>query len=281
MSDLFIFLSSDLPSMKKIKIIFGYYLFSRVGSLKILGIKLGYKSGLRNHSLLILKEIFLNQVYSFTKYTDAKLKSTQGVIIDIGANIGISTAYFRNLYPGVKLIAIEASPINYHQLLKNIGVNKFQNIETINCFISNNNGLTKFYHHRDKPGGSFGEGFKSKDSKSLEEFNVKTKKISDIINFHKNIVIKIDVEGAEYKILEDLALSKNISEVIEIIVEVSTCNLTHYNNLNMVLNNFYQLGFEAIFISDYTVSLLKAKSRQGHLQLVLFREPKSSFANLS
>ena len=271
LSDLFIFLSSDLPSIQKLKIILGYYLFSRVGRLKILGIKLGYNSGLRNHSLLILKEIFLNQVYSFTKTTDSKLKSTQGVIIDIGANIGISTSYFRNKYPGVKLIAIEASPINYHQLIKNIDVNKFQNIETINCFISNNDELTKFYHRRDKPGGSFGEGFKSKDSKSLEEFDVKTKKISDIINLHKNIVIKIDVEGAEYKILEDLALSKNISEVIEIIVEVSTCNLTHYNNLNMVLNNFYQLGFEARFISDYTNKLLKNKSRQGHLQLILLR----------
>ena len=65
--------------------------------------KLEYLPGLKNHSLLILKEIFLNNIYTFTKATDQKLKSLQekegGVILDIGANIGIATAYFKNKYP--------------------------------------------------------------------------------------------------------------------------------------------------------------------------------------
>jgi FkbM family methyltransferase len=270
-SDLFVFLSTDLRCTHKARIAIGYYFFSRFGRLKILGLKLTYDQGSSNHSLLILREIFLNQIYSFTKTTDLKLKTKQGVIIDIGANIGIATAYFKKTYPDTKLVAIEASPTNYLNLIKNIEVNKFQNIETINCFISNSNAVIKFYHNIYKPGGSFGEGFKPKGYNNFEEFNVNTRKISEIIRPYKNIVIKIDVEGAEYKILEDLASSENIDEVIEIIVEVSTSNLEQYNNLNVVLNRFFDLGFEPRILSDYTIKSLRDKSKQGHLQLSLVR----------
>lgn len=76
-SDLFFFLSLDLPRIQKFRIVLGYYFFSRCSSLKILGMKLEYSPGLRNHSLLILKEIFLNNIYTFTKVTDQKLKSLQ------------------------------------------------------------------------------------------------------------------------------------------------------------------------------------------------------------
>jgi FkbM family methyltransferase len=217
------------------------------------------------------KQIFLNQVYSFTEDTDSKLKSSPGVIIDIGANIGISIAYFRSKYPNTKLIAIEASPINYLQLKKNIEENNFQNVEAINCFLANKNGVTKFYHNVDKPGGSFGEGFKHKNSNKFEEFDVNTAKLSDLINSYKNIVIKIDVEGAEYQILKDLAASNIISQVIEITIEISTQIQKHYNDLNEVINDFYNLGFEPRVISDYTTNYLKNKSKQGHLQLILIR----------
>jgi FkbM family methyltransferase len=239
--------------------------------------KLEYLPGSKNHSLLILKEIFLNNIYTFTKATDQKLKSLQekdggeGVILDIGANIGIATAYFKDKYPNIRVIAIEASPINYNQLIKNIEVNKFKNIVTINKFVSRKNEQICFYHLKHKPGGSFGEGYKFADPSVTKEFDVETIKIDDVIKGLKNIVIKIDVEGAEYEILEDLALSENVSEVLEITAEVSTFNQADYEKLNMVLNSFYNLGFEPRFISDYGITHLKNKSKQGHLQLTLLK----------
>jgi FkbM family methyltransferase len=269
------FLFSDLPKVYKLRIVLGYYITSRFSLIQILGMNLNYLKGSRNHQLLILKDIFLNQIYTFTDATDKKLKilNQDAIIIDIGANIGIATAYFKNKYPSVKLLAIEASPITYKYLVKNIQNNNFQNTEAINCFISNENSQIKFYHHISHPGGSFGENYRMKDSSKLDEFDVKTLQIKDVIAGFQNLVIKIDVEGAEYDILNDLATSQDISEVIEITVEVSTFNLSDYKKLNRVLIDFYQLGFEARFISDYTSSALRAKLFQGHLQLVLFRNP--------
>ena len=177
-SDLLVFLFSDLPRVQKFKIALGYYILSRYGSIKILGMKLQYSKGSRNHSLLILKDIFLNQIYTFTNASDYKLKNSgeDVVIIDIGANIGMATAYFKNRYPSVKLIAIETSPINYQQLVRNIEVNKFENTSAINCFISDKNEQIQFYHDISKPGGSFGENYRIKGSSNLNEFDVKTKK---------------------------------------------------------------------------------------------------------
>jgi FkbM family methyltransferase len=237
--------------------------------------KLEYPIGSKNHSLLILKEIFLNNVYTFTKATDQKLKSLQekdgGVILDIGANIGIATAYFKDKYPNIRVIAIEASPINYNHLIRNIEFNKLKNIVTINKFVSRKNEQICFYHHKQKPGGSFGEGYRFTNPSGLKEFVVDTVKIDDVINGLKNIVIKIDVEGAEYEILEDLAISENISEVLEITAEVSTYNQVDYEKLNMAINSFYKLGFEPRFISDYRIMHLKNQSKQGHLQMILFK----------
>lgn len=271
LSELFAFLSLDLKKIEKLRIILGCYVFSKFGVIKILGLRLRFNQGLRDHSLLILKEIFLNQNYAFTNTTDFRLKSQGGVIVDIGANIGISTAYFKNLYPTVNLVAIEASPINYKILVENMRANNFK-VETINCFVSNLSGSIKFHHNLLKPGASHGEGFKQKVSIQNEEFTVKMMKLSDLISGYKGIVLKIDVEGAEYEILKDLAFSENISEVMEIIVEVSTRNIKHFNELNRVMNYFYNHGFDSRIISDYTAKMLKTQSKQGHLQLVLFRK---------
>ena len=271
MLDLFAFLEFHLSKIQKLRIVLAYYLFSRFNHIKILGMQLSYGSDSKNHYLLILKEIFLNQIYSFTKTTDLKLKAHPGVIIDVGANIGLSVAYFKNKYPETKLIAIEASPINYLYLENNIKVNNFNNIKLINCFVSNENKIIEFYHDMNKPGGSFGKDFKSKDSPDLIKFEIRAEKLTNFISGQKNIVIKIDAEGSEYVILSDIASSKNISEVIEITAEVTASSQADLNNLNNVMNDFHKLGFESRFISNYSIKALRNASSQGHLQLVLFR----------
>jgi FkbM family methyltransferase len=266
------FFSSDLHLAIKVRILVGYYFLSRNKSINILGIRIRYSPDTKNHSLLILKEIFINRIYTFTEPVDVKLKAGKpSTIIDVGANVGIAVAYFRQRYPDTRIIAIEASPINYEYLSLNIKNNNIQNIKTINAFCSNVNSSTDFYHNFDKPGGSFGKGFKSQP-KNSKQFLIDTKKLSQIISDYNNIVIKIDVEGAEYLILEDLSTSKNLSEVLEITAEVSVRSLRDYEKLLEIISVFSALGFESRLICDYSVNFLKNKSKQDHLQLILLRQ---------
>jgi FkbM family methyltransferase len=278
------FLFSELPIIQKIRILLGYLLLSRVGTtLKILGMRLTYEVNLKNYYLMLLKEVFLDDIYTFTTATHQKLsdlekdanKSARGgggaLIVDVGANIGITTAFLKNRYPKTYLIAIEASPINYNFLNKNVDLNKFTNIETLNCFVSNNEKHIKFFHNKNRPGGSYGTGFKEASTKELIKFDVKTKKLSKIIAGFKNIVIKIDVEGAEYLILDDLKSSKSIDEILEIVVEISIYNISCFNALNKVIRDYIRLGFSPRFVSDYQPLDRKKRSLQGHLLLILFR----------
>ncbi|WP_144033539.1 hypothetical protein [Sphingomonas guangdongensis] len=50
--------------------------------------------------------IFLEEIYRFVT------RSTAPVIIDCGANTGVSVAYFKRTYPDASITAVEADPAN-------------------------------------------------------------------------------------------------------------------------------------------------------------------------
>lgn len=268
------FVEIDLPLLQSFNLMIDYYIRSRIGAVKIGVIKLVDEKYMRGKTLMIVKAIFLQEVYSFSPLTQNALKNSfknRVTIIDVGANIGVSTTYFKSKYPSAKIISIEASPRNFMLLKNNIAINNFHGVELINSFVGRNTGKINFYHNISSPGGSFGEGFKSKGTSELQKFVVNKQRLSDIIRNLRNIIIKIDVEGAEYEIFNDLASSKNINQVIEIVAEVSIFTQQHFNVLNSILKKFDTLGFEPRLISDYNVSLLKQGVKQGHMQLSLVR----------
>lgn len=62
----------------------------------------------------VFKHIFVLREYEpFDDLVNPKL------IIDCGANVGMSTAYFLTRFPGAKVVAVEPDPGNFQQLLHN------------------------------------------------------------------------------------------------------------------------------------------------------------------
>src|SRR5687768_3676011 len=61
----------------------------------------------------VFGQIFLKHEY------DLNLGFEPKVIIDGGANIGLSSVYFKNKYPNAKIIAIEPDEDNFEMLRKN------------------------------------------------------------------------------------------------------------------------------------------------------------------
>ena len=70
-----------------------------------------------------VKEIIEKNIYQFKSSNDSP------VIIDCGANIGMSVVYFKRLYPKSKLIAFEPDPTLFEMLSKNIKNFNFDNVE--------------------------------------------------------------------------------------------------------------------------------------------------------
>ena len=59
-----------------------------------------------------------NSIHAFNEFNYNFKIPENGVILDCGANIGISTTYFAEKYPHALIIALEPSPINFEFLQK-------------------------------------------------------------------------------------------------------------------------------------------------------------------
>ena len=125
------------------------------------------------------------------------------VVIDVGANIGYYTLIFAKLVGNTgKVIAFEPEPKNFEILKKNVSINKLTNVILEQKIVSSTNGKTKLFlantgivgHHTTPTKNS--TNFIEVDSVTLDDYFL-TNNISKKINF-----LKIDVEGAEIKVLE-------------------------------------------------------------------------------
>lgn len=68
-----------------------------------------------------------------------KLNLKQGLIVNIGSNIGFYTIHFAQKFPNHKILAIEPNPEVFPLLIKNIEINGLtQRIKTLNACISDN-----------------------------------------------------------------------------------------------------------------------------------------------
>lgn len=166
------------------------------------------------------KEIYLNGFYEREQITFLKKICNQNKIthfLDIGANIGYYTLKFQNI---ANIYAFEPNKKNYLRLTQNINLNKL-NIETYNFGLSNTNSISEiWYTDQNKMGGS---AVYDKSDTELKNYNKKNifkekillKKLDDVLDFKNlNILIKIDVERHEKKVLEGMRNLINLNNIV-------------------------------------------------------------------
>src|SRR5688572_6723308 len=139
-----------------------------------------------------LKEIFAEEVYNIKFY------SSSPKIMDCGANIGLSVLYFKNKYPGAKIIAFEPDPLNFALLKKNIESNGYLDVDLRNEAIWKNNTPIEFVSD-----GTLGS--KINDAGNNKNIvSIKATRLKDLLS-EKIDFLKLDIEGAEYEVLKDCA----------------------------------------------------------------------------
>jgi FkbM family methyltransferase len=72
--------------------------------------------GIRPHSVdrVTYREVFLEGIYRYEHYGNPK------VIVDAGANIGLTSLYYSILFPAAKVLALEPDPGNFSLLRRNV-----------------------------------------------------------------------------------------------------------------------------------------------------------------
>jgi FkbM family methyltransferase len=136
------------------------------------------------------EHVFIDHCYRFNLVEQPK------IIVDAGANAGMSAAYFAINYPSATIIAVEPEPSNFAVLTQN--ALRFPSIVPVNAALWNQDNVVST---NDTKGGKWGA--------RVEEYDggiaVRALTMTTLLREHKVDkvdILKMDVEGAECEILE-------------------------------------------------------------------------------
>jgi FkbM family methyltransferase len=144
------------------------------------------------------KKIFLDLEYNFPVNTSPE------IIVDAGANTGLSAIYFANKFPKSKILALEPEASNF-DLLK-INVSPYSNIIAVQCALWDR--CTEI----DVTDPGIGKwGFNTKEKSQSKESDrichsthgVTVDRIIEQWRLEKIDLLKIDIEGAEKEVFRD------------------------------------------------------------------------------
>lgn len=172
--------------------------------------------------LFIINEILVSKCYQFRLPNEQKVS-----IIDIGMNVGIASLYFASLPYVNEIFSFEPFNLTFEFALKNLSLNpklstkihpmKYglgSKAQLIKSFFNNNNlGINSVVQKNQiSDGPTFSDILEIKNA---------SKEVNKILNDRPqdNFVIKLDAEGAEYKIIKDLFRHRLNSRIIGIIIE--------------------------------------------------------------
>jgi FkbM family methyltransferase len=147
-------------------------------------------------------------------FIDKGFSERKAVIVDLGACLGEFTREFSERFNGIeKSILIEANPTNFNL------IEEMENVNKLNRFISTvPEGFEIFREDPKSPynGTSMFTYFENPVEHKIERITVD--KILEIYNIEKIDILKIDIEGAEYDLLENIS-QKTLDKIDQITVE--------------------------------------------------------------
>ncbi|MBI2645763.1 MAG: FkbM family methyltransferase [Deltaproteobacteria bacterium] len=126
------------------------------------------------------------------------------VILDIGGNIGIAAVYFARRFPNAKIYSFEPVLENFEILQKNIS--SYPNITAFHVALGDKTIMASLFSSKDKTNHG-GYSFFSRLNDAASSISVEVQHAGDFLeknNIAEIDLIKIDAEGAEYKILTSL-----------------------------------------------------------------------------
>lgn len=135
------------------------------------------------------RDIFVDEVYRFNAETSTPL------ILDCGANVGLSCLYFKHLYPKAIILAYEADRKIVRHLESNLARNGAKDVRVHNkaCWI-HDEGVT--FEADGADGGHIGSASGSAAVPSI--------RIRDVLAQVPSVsMLKMDIEGAEVEVLLD------------------------------------------------------------------------------
>jgi FkbM family methyltransferase len=139
----------------------------------------------------------LNEVLVLKVYDRAPLSREPRTILDLGSHIGASVLFWREKFPDARIVAVEPDPASFRRLARN--VESLPAVELRNLAVSDVEGTSVFY--------SAQQAWISSLSEAGRPVLVQSYTLSSLVSELADVdLLKIDIEGAEHRILRDLGL---------------------------------------------------------------------------
>lgn len=172
-----------------------------------------------------MQEIIVEEIYRQELPADA-------LILDCGANIGISVIYLKEKFPHSTVIAFEPDDSNFELLKKNVASFGLQNVSIRKEAVWTENTTLNF-----KSDGTMGS--KIEQTSSTSTVSVKATRLKDLLNQPVGF-LKIDIEGAEYEVLKDI--QEDLKNVQNMFLEYHG-SFSQNKELTHIFNILSQAGF--------------------------------------
>lgn len=185
----------------------------------------------------IIKSVLIDRSEYHLPKTDPK------VIVDIGANIGVTAVLFSVAYPNAEIHCYEPHPVNYEILLKNS--QPYKNLVLHQFALGNFNGEALLKDSNDPTNYA---GYSFHDGRQVGT-RVKVVRASDaLLPLGQIDIMKLDCEGSEYEIFQDFADHVTRAEFI--------MGEMHGNNDFKILDLLYK---------DFFIGVTKSLDQQFYL----------------
>jgi FkbM family methyltransferase len=158
----------------------------------------------------MFEEIFLRKQYHFPSENECP------VILDVGSNIGLSILYFKKLFRDATIIGFEPDPDTFAVLSRNMAANGLDDVVLRNEAVHDRNDRVDLYGDPERPGSP--RQSTSAGRISGAKRSVRATRLSDHM-LQPIDFLKLDVEGAELTVVDELERSGKLPLVERMAIE--------------------------------------------------------------
>ena len=178
------------------------------------------------------------------------------IVVDVGAHIGKYTIIASKMVGSKgKVIAIEAHPVNYDILKKNIVINRLNNVVALNYAVHSKETMVKLYEPGQEEGFTIYNTIMSeRTSRNQKYIEVKANTLDSLLllnGINQVNWIKIDVEGAEYEVLKGSTNILSSSKDISLLIEIHNLGATNKNFNDAIIHLLESKNYKLLFEKTY------------------------------
>ncbi|MBB3206267.1 FkbM family methyltransferase [Rhodopirellula rubra] len=201
---------------------------------------------------VVFNEIFVDQEYQIPA-TFPKAPR----ILDCGANVGFATEFFKTKRPDASIIAFEPTPKLADSVRDMVQRRNWDSIFVETAAVSDHEGSAEFlFSEHDPLGGSLTTRKQERGDASLQKQTVQVKRLKDYLQNHVDL-LKLDVEGSEFEVLEDI--KDDLAAVDRIFIEYHRGPSWTNERLERILSILRQAGI------DYVIAPNRSSREAGSL----------------